>query len=69
MYVDKLLGDTGFCNIWIRQEMSENTWFNVNIKQRLLDQYIQKWRSDVDIGVKCYNYRLFKTEFMFEICA
>ena len=33
----------------------------------LLDQYIQKWRSDVDKGVRCYNcYRLFKTEFMFE---
>ena len=60
------MNDTGFCNIWIRQEMSESTWLNVNIKQRLLDQYIQKWGSDVDIGVKCYNYRLFKTEFMFE---
>ena len=31
---------------------------------RLLDQY--KWRNDVDIGVKCHNFRLFKTEFMFE---
>ena len=41
--------------------MSESTWLNINIKQKLLDQYIQKWMSDVDIGVKCYNYR-----FMFE---
>ena len=38
----------------------------MNVKQRLLDQYIQKWRSDVDTGVKCYNLRLFRTEFMFE---
>ena len=44
----------------------ESTWLNVNIKQRLLDQYIEKWRGDVDIGVKWYNYRFFKTEFMFE---
>ena len=66
LYTEKLLDDTGFCNIWIRQEMSENTWLNVNIKQRLLDQYIQKWISDIDIGVKCYNYRLFNTEFIFE---
>ena len=56
---------TGFCNIWIRQEMSESTWLNVNIKQRLLDKYIQKWRSDCDIGVKYYNCRLFKSDFMF----
>ena len=46
--------------------MSESTWLNVNIKQRLLDQYIQKRRSDIDVGVKCYNYRLFETEFIFE---
>ena len=48
--------------------MSESTWLNINIniKQRLLDQYIQKGISDVEIGVKCYNYRLFKSDFMFE---
>ena len=63
LYIEKLLNDTGFCNTWIRQEMSESTWINVNIKQILLDQYIQKWRSDVDIGVKCFNYRLFKSDF------
>ena len=46
--------------------MSESTWLNVNIKQRLLDQYIEKWRSYIDIGFICYNYRLFKTEFISE---
>ena len=46
--------------------MSESTWLNVNIKQRLLDQYILKCRSDIDIGAKCYNHILFKTEFNFE---
>ena len=46
--------------------MSESAWLNVNIKQRLLVQYLQKWRSDVDIGAKCYNYRLFKSDFMLE---
>ena len=66
LHIEKLLNDTGFCNIWIRQEMSESTWLNVNIKQRPLDQYIQNWRSDCDIGVKCYNYRLFKSDYMFE---
>ena len=39
--------------------MSKSTLLDVNTKQRLLDQYIQKNRSDVDIGVKWYNYRLF----------
>ena len=46
--------------------MSERTWLIVNIKQRLLDQYIEKWRSDVDIGVTCYNYRFFTSDFKFE---
>ena len=39
--------------------MPQSTWFNVN--QRLLDQYIQKWRRDVETSDKCYNYKLFKT--------
>ena len=52
-----------FCDIWIKQAISESTCFNVKVNQRLLDQ---KWRSDVDTGVKCYEYRLFKPEFIFE---
>ena len=34
--------NTGLCNI-LRSKDSDNTWFNQNIKQMLLDQYIQKW--------------------------
>ena len=40
----------------IRQEISESTWFNENVRQILLDQYIQQWRSNIATGVQCYKY-------------
>ena len=34
LYMEKLLNDTGFCNIWIRQKMSESTctWLKYKYK-------------------------------------
>ena len=30
LYIEKMLDDTGFCNIWIRQEISESTCLKFN---------------------------------------
>ena len=36
------------------------------IKDTLLNQYFQKWSSDLQKSSKCKNYALFKTELKFE---
>ena len=36
------------------------------MKQRVKDQYLQKWNSDIDLAWKAYFYRIIKTEFKFE---
>ena len=62
-----MLNETGFCNLWINQDISnstwfyisDSTWFNVNGTQRLLDKYLHNWSSAVDTDDKCYINRLF----------
>ena len=36
------------------------------MKQRLQDQFIQSWQSDVYVNNICITYRLFKSNFCFE---
>jgi hypothetical protein len=45
-YVKSIIDDTGFSNIWISQP---NIIICVTtVKERLQDQFIQKWFSDID---------------------
>jgi putative lipoic acid-binding regulatory protein len=41
-------------------------FFKVTIKQRLQDQYIQKWFSDINNSSRGEYYSKFKTEFKLE---
>ena len=41
--------------------------FNNNILQRLRDQFIQQWNSDIDNSPKSNNFRMFKLNFEREI--
>lgn len=36
------------------------------IKERLQDQFIQKWAKDIDISSKCQIYKIYKQNFGFE---
>jgi gamma-glutamylcysteine synthetase len=42
-------------------------WNNfVSLKQKIFDQFQQKWRSDIENSPKGLSYRLFKENFEFE---
>jgi len=36
------------------------------VKKRVTDKYIEMWLEDVNTNSKCYNYRMFKTDLIFE---
>jgi hypothetical protein len=47
-YVLSILDDTGFSNIWNSQQNITIHFLKTTVKQRLQDQFIQKWFSDID---------------------
>jgi hypothetical protein len=56
----------GFSNIWSEQNYVNDRWISAVVKQRLQDQFIQKWFSDINGSSKGQIYRIFKTSFGFE---
>jgi hypothetical protein len=65
--------ETGFSNIWDGHKYINPELFKVTIKQRLQDQYIQKWFSDINNSSRgeYYSsreeyYSKFKTKFKLE---
>jgi hypothetical protein len=47
-YVKSILDDTGFSNIWNSQQNITINFLKTTVKQRLQDQFIRKWFSDID---------------------
>ena len=64
--IKKVLDLCGFSNIWSEQNYVNHKWISAVVKQRLQDQFIQKWFSDINGSSKGQIYRLFKTSFGFE---
>ena len=65
MKVHSLLDSLGLSYIWSNQiHTIEN--FKRIVKQRLMDQFIQEWKSRVAENSVSSNYRLFKKKFCFE---
>ena len=66
--VESILNKLGFSGIWLKQEKIDMSFtsFKAQVKQRLQDQYVQNWQSDIDNNEPYYNYRLLKDAFVFE---
>ena len=66
-YVKDILDNCGYSDIWLSQSnvMSFDV-FKARIKNRLQDQFKQDWHSQVSNCSKCLNYRIFKTDLVFE---
>ena len=64
--LEKILRETGFSNIWQMQTFKSIEWLKKNIKQTLLDQFLQDWNSSVHNSPKAFNNRISKTDFKFE---
>ena len=65
-YIKSIFDETGFSNIWDGHKYINPEFFKVTIKQRLQDQYIQKWFSDINNSSRGEYYSKFKTEFKLE---
>ena len=66
--VHTLLDNLGLSYIWMNLpfvHLSLNQ-FKLLVKQRLRDQYIQNWRTNIDGNSLCVNYKLFKNTFCLE---
>ena len=64
--VQSILNESGFGNLWQSQGDFNPNWLNLSLKQRLQDQFQQKWRSDIENSPKALCYKLFKECFEFE---
>lgn len=65
-HVTKIFENTGKYNIWLKQSRLNNTNVHKTIKQSLLDQFLQSWDEQTQLSSKRKNYRLFKSNILFE---
>lgn len=66
-YIKKILDEVGMSHIWITQGQYTSTeWLKCKVKQTLMDQFQQAWRSNIFDSSKCCNYRIFKSKFGLE---
>ena len=65
-YVRNIINYSGFSQIWNAQQITKPIWLRKEIIQRLKDQFIQTWLSEVWNSNNCRNYHIFKTTFSFE---
>ena len=67
-YVKETLNNLGLSGIWDNQAnipLSAEA-FKMQVKRRLMDQFIQSWANEVNVKESCYNYRLYKERFQTE---
>ena len=63
--IRNIFNSCGYSNIWNDQMhfFINNKCLKTSVEQRLKDQYIQKWQSDIRESSKGQIYNIFKTEF------
>ena len=64
--IKNILDSCGLSNIWLYQTFRNDNWLKLKVKQTLLDQFTQEWRSKVQNSPKALNYRLYKDTLEFE---
>ena len=66
-YIKSILEGCGFSGIWDSQVIPcDKVCFKRVIKERLIDQFKQKWTAEIQLSAKCLNYRMFKTSLTLE---
>jgi hypothetical protein len=66
--IKNILRDIGLPEMWINQSTltCSKEVFKGIVKRRLTDTYIHKWYTDINNSDICFNYRLYKQDFMYE---
>ena len=65
-FIKNILDDCGMSNVWQNQTVFSSLWISKCIEQKLKDQFIQFWYSEMFKSPQALCYRLFKTHFCFE---
>ena len=65
-FVKCKLDELGLSYMWVNQNVGDYNQFKSLIKQRMLDQHLQTWKSKVDASSKCTFYRSIKISFELE---
>lgn len=65
-FVKSIFDNCGMSNIWQNTDIYSKEWIINSLRQKLKDQYLQEWFSEVNTSPKSLCYKIFKTEFKFE---
>ena len=65
-HVKSIFDSTGLCFIFRNQLPINVNWIKCNVKQILVDQFIQNWRSQIANSSRGHFYSIFKQEFCLE---
>ena len=65
-YTKSIFDETGLSDIWDGQKYNNPDFLKVTIKQRLQDQYIQKWFTNINNSSRGEYYSKFKTDLKLE---
>ena len=65
-YIKSIFDETGFSHLWSDQLTLNPSFIKVTFKQRLIDQFIQSWFSDIYNSSRGEYYAGFKKEFKLE---
>ena len=60
--IKELLWSLGFLGIWYNECFLNSKWLVKASKQKLKDQFIQKWIANLEITSDSNSYKLFKTK-------
>ena len=65
--IESILQNIGLNFVWLNNnDILDINWVCREKRLRLECQFVQKWQSDVFNSPKCFNFRIFKTDFAFE---
>ncbi|CAG2256342.1 unnamed protein product [Mytilus edulis] len=65
-HVKSILDESGLSFVWDTQYFVNDTWLYTIVKQNLVDQFKQKWHTNVQESPKAINYRMYKENCEFE---
>lgn len=64
--ISNILSETGLNFVFLNQLPVNPNWIKVNVKQILIDQFIQKWRAGIANSSRGYFYTIFKQDLTLE---
>ena len=61
--VKNIVSSNGYANVWESQSCLNKNWFRASFKQKLKDQFLQRWESLLNSSSGAVLYRMYKNEF------